>query len=83
MEEKTRDGFKCNFCEAILYSKLSHEAKFWDWFTGYLPETVHICPLCLARGVGEAVRAESSSIKNWNPPAPKHSRYTSKIILLP
>jgi hypothetical protein len=36
---------KCHMCDAVLSGSLyTGQAEFWDWFTGYLPETVYFCP---------------------------------------
>lgn len=37
-------SFKCELCDAVLESKYSRESADWNWFHGYLPETVHFCP---------------------------------------
>ena len=37
-------SFQCQMCDAVLHDKFSKEALGWDWFHGYLPETVHFCP---------------------------------------
>ena len=42
--ESATHGDKCELCERVLPDKLSSEARGWDWFTGYLTETVHFCP---------------------------------------
>jgi hypothetical protein len=34
---------KCMECDAVLESKY-WGTQGWDWFHGYLPETVHFCP---------------------------------------
>jgi hypothetical protein len=36
---------KCEMCDAILKSKFVPESKAWDWFTGYLDQTLHFCPV--------------------------------------
>jgi hypothetical protein len=35
---------KCVVCGNEGPDKISLGAQDWDWFTGYLPETVHFCP---------------------------------------
>lgn len=37
--------YKCHICSRRLSSKFVKDAQDWDWFTGYLPETVHFCPV--------------------------------------
>jgi len=34
----------CYVCGVVGPSKFSRAAGNWDWFHGYLPETVHFCP---------------------------------------
>ncbi len=33
-------------CGKKLNSKYSEKSKSWNWFTGYLDYTIHICPEC-------------------------------------
>ena len=35
---------KCYVCGKEGPSKFTEEANAWDWFQGYLPQTVHFCP---------------------------------------
>jgi len=35
----------CEVCQINGPDKMSFEARLWDWFTGYLPYTVHFCPV--------------------------------------
>lgn len=35
---------KCHVCGKIGPDKYCREAQAWDWFHGYLKETVHFCP---------------------------------------
>lgn len=34
----------CEICGEMGPSKQTREAETWDWFTGWLPATVHFCP---------------------------------------
>ncbi len=35
----------CRVCGIQGPDKFSKAASEWDWFTGYLSDTVHFCPL--------------------------------------
>lgn len=35
---------KCYVCGKVGPDKFSKAAQSWDWFHGYLDETVHFCP---------------------------------------
>jgi hypothetical protein len=36
----------CHFCPAWVESQTHAHKWGWDWFTGRLPATVHVCPSC-------------------------------------
>ena len=38
----------CYVCGLCGPDKFSRDAHNWDWFTGYLTETVHFCPSHIA-----------------------------------
>jgi hypothetical protein len=51
---------KCTVCGIEGPSKYSHlGAQQWDWFTGYLQETVHFCPQHKGSAEYERLRIES------------------------
>jgi hypothetical protein len=35
---------RCLVCGKVCPEKTRPESQGWDWFTGYLPKTVHFCP---------------------------------------
>lgn len=45
MSELVASDMKCIVCGAEGPSKQSEESLKWDWFTQYLNETVHFCPV--------------------------------------
>lgn len=38
---------KCIFCKTSVFDLREAERAGWDWFTGKLKKTVHVCPKCL------------------------------------
>lgn len=42
----TNAMIECYFCKASVLDLRYAERKDWDWFTGKLSQTVHICPKC-------------------------------------
>ena len=37
---------KCNFCQRKVANLITAEKSGWVWFTGYLKNTVYVCPHC-------------------------------------
>lgn len=62
----------CVVCGALGPHKFSRQASNWDWFSGYLPETVHFCPEHKGNDECERLRALSLRPK----PKPTHALAT-------
>lgn len=43
------DAVKCDLCDEIAKNLSDAHAHCWDWFTGCLLATFHVCPQCQSK----------------------------------
>jgi hypothetical protein len=63
----------CEICGKVLDNKFCREALDWDWFTGYLPRTVHFCPEHKASSVAKEL-FNKSQVKPIGVPKELHAK---------
>ncbi|MBK3786989.1 hypothetical protein G3A43_43240 [Paraburkholderia aspalathi] len=62
----------CCMCGALCPDKFTGDARGWDWFTGYLDETVHFCPHCRSIHAGVYAHLRRLSLAQPVSPAYRH-----------
>lgn len=73
MSQRPQNPMVCTLCGASA-NKFSRDALGWDWFTGYMDETVHFCPACRRVNTAFVSALHMRAVIAPAPPLRRHAR---------